>query len=64
MNKKTAIVITSISAPNKVLKSIAKGAKENNTDFILIGDVPSPKDFLLMDVIFTEWTDKKIWILS
>ncbi|MEA3497101.1 MAG: STELLO glycosyltransferase family protein [Bacteroidota bacterium] len=47
MNKKTAIIITSISAPNDVLKSIAKGAKENNIEFILIGDVPSPKDFFI-----------------
>lgn len=44
---KKALVITSISAPNPVLKSCSEGAKDNDFDFIVIGDTKSPKDFSL-----------------
>lgn len=44
---KTALVITSIAAPNKVLKILAEGAVKNSVDFILIGDAASPDDFIL-----------------
>ncbi|MBV9265919.1 MAG: DUF288 domain-containing protein [Acidobacteriaceae bacterium] len=47
MHNKTSVVITSISAPNAVLKSIAQGCIERNFDFYVIGDVPSPADFSL-----------------
>ena len=46
-NPKTALVVTSIAAPNAVLKSLAEGAKENNIGFIVIGDTKSPSDFSL-----------------
>ena len=46
MNK-TALVITSIAAPNKALKILAEGALKHKFDFILIGDVSSPKEFSL-----------------
>jgi hypothetical protein len=46
MNK-TALVITSIAAPNKALKILAEGAKKHSVDLILIGDVSSPKEFVL-----------------
>ena len=42
---KTALVVTSIAAPNAVLKSLAKGAIENNIDFLVIGDTKSPEHF-------------------
>ena len=35
MNKNSALVITSISSPNKVLKSYAKSAKELGVDHII-----------------------------
>jgi hypothetical protein len=46
-NGKTSLVITSIAAPNDVMKSIAAGCAEHKIDFIVIGDVPSPADFVL-----------------
>jgi hypothetical protein len=47
MNAPTALVITSISAPNPVLRSFAQGCLTHGIDFILIGDRPSPADFSL-----------------
>lgn len=47
MNKNTALVITSISTPNEVLRTFAEGCAKHNTEFILIGDSKSPKDFSL-----------------
>lgn len=44
---KTALVVTSIAAPNDVLRSLAAGAMAKNIHFLMIGDVPSPKDFQL-----------------
>lgn len=49
MEQKTALVITSISAPNPALKAYARGCKEHDFDFIVIGDVSSPSDFILED---------------
>ncbi len=43
----TALVITSIAAPNDVLRLFASGCRANGFDFVLIGDVPSPTDFSL-----------------
>jgi hypothetical protein len=45
--KTTAVVITSIAAPNDVMKSIAAGCGERAYHFFVIGDVPSPPDFQL-----------------
>ncbi|MDR3749901.1 MAG: STELLO glycosyltransferase family protein [Terracidiphilus sp.] len=42
-----AVVVTSISAPNSVLREIASQCKTRGLSFYLIGDVPSPKDFSL-----------------
>lgn len=42
---KTALVVTSISSPNKPLLALSKGAKKNDIRFIIIGDTKSPKDF-------------------
>lgn len=47
MVSKTALVITSISKPNPVLVSYAEGSINNNVDFIVIGDVKSPQEFVL-----------------
>lgn len=47
MNKNAALVITSISAPNEVLKSFASGCKKHGVEFILIGDTKSPAEFEL-----------------
>jgi hypothetical protein len=47
MPQKTALVVTSISAPNPVLKSLAAGAVAHDWDFIVAGDTKSPADFEL-----------------
>ena len=47
MKARTTLVVTSISAPNAVLTSLARGARERDVDFILIGDERSPGDFHL-----------------
>ena len=52
MSTKTAVVVTSISPPNSVLKSISKVCDCNNFRFILIGDVNSPSDFKLENCEF------------
>ncbi|MDD5350349.1 MAG: STELLO glycosyltransferase family protein [Chthoniobacteraceae bacterium] len=44
---KTALVVTTVSAPNPVLKALAQGAAERNIRFIAIGDAKSPADFSL-----------------
>jgi len=44
---RTALVITSISGPNAVLRAFAEGCTAHGADFILIGDKPSPPDFAL-----------------
>ncbi len=46
-NSKTSIIITSISAPNAVMKSIAEESLKQQMDFIVIGDVKTPADFKL-----------------
>jgi len=45
--KKTYLVVTTISPPNKVLQELAAGCQSHNWNFILIGDTKSPKDFAL-----------------
>jgi len=47
MSSKTALVVTSISAPNPVLKSLATGAIAHDWDFVVAGDTKSPADFQL-----------------
>ena len=44
---KRAVVITSISAPNDVMKAIAKGCIDRGDRFIVIGDTKSPSAFAL-----------------
>lgn len=42
-----ALVVTTISPPNAVLRALAKGAGEAGMPFIAIGDAKSPADFAL-----------------
>lgn len=44
-SNKVSIVITSIFHPNKALLTLAEGAKKNNWELLIVGDVSSPKDF-------------------
>jgi hypothetical protein len=43
----TALVVTSISAPNPVLRSLAEGSIKHGWDFVVTGDTKSPADFQL-----------------
>lgn len=47
MKRDTALVVTSIAAPNEALRELAAGCREHGLAFYLIGDVPSPSDFRL-----------------
>jgi hypothetical protein len=42
---KPSLVVTSIAAPNAVLRSLAAGSLEHGYNFFVIGDVPSPPGF-------------------
>lgn len=44
---KTALVVTSISAPNAVLEALAEGCRVQAWDFLVAGDTKSPADFRL-----------------
>ena len=46
-DSKISIIITSISAPNAVMKSFAAESKKHNIEFIVIGDTKTPADFKL-----------------
>lgn len=45
MKDKIFVVVTSIAEPNRALGILAKGCKENDYRFIVIGDEASPVDF-------------------
>jgi hypothetical protein len=48
MNKeKISLVITSIAAPNQVLKSYAALCKQHGVNYIVVGDTKSPDDFFI-----------------
>ena len=59
MRDRTALVVTSISAPNPVLKSLATGAAKHGVDFIVIGDEKSPRDFSLDGCRFLDIAQQK-----
>ena len=43
--EKIGLVVTSISKPNQVLKALAQGCLKHRWDFVMVGDVSSPKGF-------------------
>ena len=47
MKEALAVVVTSISGPNAVLRSLAEGATRQGASFIVVGDEKSPTDFAL-----------------
>ncbi len=47
-----AVVVTTINAPNAVLREIARGCASAAWDFLVIGDTKSPADFSLADADF------------
>lgn len=59
MQTQASLVITSISAPNGVLKAIAAESLQRGSRFLVIGDVPSPADFALPGCEFYSLTQQK-----
>lgn len=59
MPEKTALIVTSIAAPNAVLRALASGCREHGWQFIVIGDVPSPADFQLDDCRFYSLAEQR-----
>ena len=47
MDRTTAIVVTSINAPNAAMRGLTSGAVEAGAQMIIIGDIESPSDFLI-----------------
>ena len=47
MSERVALVVTSISAPNRVLRELAAGCLSRGQQFVVIGDEASPPDFRL-----------------
>ncbi len=47
MSTQAAVVVTSISAPNRSLAALAEGALSHQFRFIVVGDTKSPPDFEL-----------------
>lgn len=55
----TAIVVTSISAPNPVLRSLAAGSLQHGWDFVVAGDTKSPPGFQLEGCRFLSVEDQQ-----
>src|SRR5215813_10373846 len=47
MTDRVAVVVTSIAAPNPVLRALASGCRTHGWDFVVIGDAKSPPGFVL-----------------
>lgn len=47
MTKQIAVVVTSISSPNRSLLALAEGSRSHRFKFIVVGDTKSPVDFEL-----------------
>lgn len=60
MSQTTALIITSISAPNEAMKAFAKGCREKGIDFTVIGDTKSPKDFQLEGCRFAGIDEQRV----
>lgn len=54
-----AVVVTSIAAPNAVLRALAQGCAEAGYDFYVIGDAPSPPDFRIDHCRFVPLTEQE-----
>lgn len=59
MPEKIALIVTSIAAPNAVLRQLADGCHEHDMQFIVIGDEPSPTDFQLAGCRFYSLAEQR-----
>jgi hypothetical protein len=53
------MVVTSISEPNTVLKSLAQGSSNSTSRFIVVGDSKSPANFELIGCDFYNFDRKR-----
>lgn len=58
-NPKAAVVLTSIAAPNAVMKAISADCRERGLDFYVVGDTKSPDDFELEGCRFYSYTAQR-----
>lgn len=47
LSEKTVLVVTTVNAPNRALRTLADGAARVGWDFLLVGDQSTPPDFRL-----------------
>jgi hypothetical protein len=59
MDRKTAIVVTSISAPNVALRALAKGSTERGWSFLVVGDSKSPQAFEVAGCTFYSLAEQR-----
>ncbi|MDX6692861.1 MAG: hypothetical protein QOF02_464 [Blastocatellia bacterium] len=59
MTENTALIVTSIAAPNAVLRALAQGCHEHGFQFVVIGDERSPSDFQLEDCRFYSLAEQR-----
>lgn len=52
MNSDTVLVITSISSPNRILRTYAEECAKRGMRFIVVGDAKSPSDFAMANCDF------------
>ena len=45
MKDEISLIVTSVAEPNKALRDLAFGCRENDYQFIVIGDQSSPAEF-------------------
>ena len=57
--EKVALVVTTIAPPNENLERLARGCRENDYDFIVIGDEASPRDFFLEGCRFFDLDEQR-----
>lgn len=57
--EKTALIVTSIAAPNRVLRALAEGCRRHGLDFFVIGDEASPADFRLDGCCFYSLSEQR-----
>jgi len=55
----TSLIITSIAPPNAVMEAFAKGCRENDIEFFVIGDAKSPKQFFIEGCKFVSIEEQK-----
>jgi hypothetical protein len=53
-----AVVVTTIFPPNQVMRRLAQGCRDNNDDFVVVGDAKGPDDFDLPGCRFFSLEDQ------